>query len=81
MPVAVARENALRKAVAGKARAAARSCSASTRSSSTGLEIWGKPPDEEAARETLRHLAGRTHASSAASRSSTRAARCAPTRP
>ena len=27
----------------------------------TGLEIWGKPPDEDAARETLRRLAGRTH--------------------
>ena len=28
---------------------------------STGLEIWGKPPNAEAARETLRRLAGRTH--------------------
>ena len=27
----------------------------------TGLEIWGKPPNEDAARETLRRLAGRTH--------------------
>ena len=25
------------------------------------LEIWGKPPNEIAARETLRRLAGRTH--------------------
>ena len=28
----------------------------------SALEICGKPPDEEAARETLRRLAGRTHA-------------------
>jgi septum formation protein len=27
----------------------------------TGLEIWGKPPTEDAARATLRHLSGRTH--------------------
>jgi septum formation protein len=27
----------------------------------TGLEIWGKPPAEEAARDTLRQLSGRTH--------------------
>jgi septum formation protein len=27
----------------------------------TGMEIWGKPPDEAAARATLRHLSGRTH--------------------
>jgi nucleoside triphosphate pyrophosphatase len=26
-----------------------------------GWEIWGKPPDEDAARETLRRLSGRTH--------------------
>jgi septum formation protein len=26
-----------------------------------GSEIWGKPPDEAAARETLRRLSGRTH--------------------
>src|SRR5204863_7688610 len=25
------------------------------------LDIWGKPPSEEAARDTLRHLGGRTH--------------------
>jgi septum formation protein len=25
------------------------------------LEIWGKPPNEAAARETLRRLSGRTH--------------------
>jgi septum formation protein len=27
----------------------------------TGEQIWGKPPDEAAARDTLRHLSGRTH--------------------
>ena len=27
----------------------------------TEAEIWGKPADAEAARATLRHLAGRTH--------------------
>jgi septum formation protein len=26
-----------------------------------GWEIWGKPPNEDAARETLRRLSGRTH--------------------
>jgi nucleoside triphosphate pyrophosphatase len=28
---------------------------------SAGSVIWGKPPDEAAARATLRHLSGRTH--------------------
>lgn len=27
----------------------------------TGREVWGKPADEDAARETLRRLSGRTH--------------------
>jgi Nucleotide-binding protein implicated in inhibition of septum formation len=27
----------------------------------TDLEIWGKPPNAEAARETLRRLSGRAH--------------------
>jgi septum formation protein len=26
-----------------------------------GMQIWGKPPNATAARETLRHLSGRTH--------------------
>jgi septum formation protein len=30
-------------------------------SGSAGWEIWGKPPNEDAARETLRRLSGRTH--------------------
>jgi septum formation protein len=59
-PVAVAAENALRKAVAGKARPEEVVLGVDT-IVVTGLEIWGKPPDEAAARETLRHLQGRTH--------------------
>jgi septum formation protein len=63
-PLAVASENALRKAVAG-ARAAGNGedevvigCDTLV---ATELEIWGKPPNEAAARETLRRLSGRTH--------------------
>ena len=59
-PVAVAAENALRKALAGKALTEEVVLGVDT-IVVTGLEIWGKPPDEGAARETLRHLAGRTH--------------------
>jgi septum formation protein len=59
-PVAVAAENALRKAVAGKARPEEVVLGVDT-IVVTGLEIWGKPPNEDAARETLRRLAGRTH--------------------
>ena len=59
-PVAVAAENALRKALAGKARPEEVVLGVDT-IVVTGLEIWGKPPNEEAARETLRRLAGRTH--------------------
>jgi septum formation protein len=60
VPVAVARENALRKAVAGKARGDEIVLGVDTLVA-IGLEIWGKPPNEDAARETLRRLAGRTH--------------------
>jgi len=60
VPVAVAGENALRKAVAGKARGDEIVLGVDTLVA-IGLEIWGKPPDEDAARETLRRLAGRTH--------------------
>ena len=60
MPVAVAGENALRKAVAGRAAPGEVVLGVDT-VVATGLDIWGKPPNEEAARETLRHLAGRTH--------------------
>jgi len=59
-PVAVAAENALRKALAGKARPEEVVLGVDT-IVVTGLEIWGKPPNEDAARETLRRLAGRTH--------------------
>jgi septum formation protein len=59
-PVAVAAENALRKAVAAKARPEEVVLGVDT-IVVTGLEIWGKPPNEDAARETLRRLAGRTH--------------------
>jgi septum formation protein len=34
---------------------------ASARRASAGVQIWGKPPNEDAARETLRRLSGRTH--------------------
>jgi nucleoside triphosphate pyrophosphatase len=60
VPVAVAGENALRKALAGKARGDEIVLGVDT-IVAIGLEIWGKPPNEEAARETLRTLAGRTH--------------------
>jgi septum formation protein len=60
VPVAVAGENALRKALAGKAADGEVVLGVDTLVA-IGLEIWGKPPDEAAARETLRRLAGRTH--------------------
>jgi septum formation protein len=62
-PRVVASENALRKALA--AAEAGRGddelvlgCDTLV---ATELDIWGKPPDEQAARETLRRLSGRTH--------------------
>jgi septum formation protein len=63
-PRVVASENALRKALAGaeaggpEADELVIGCDTLV---ATGLEIWGKPPDEAAARETLRRLSGRTH--------------------
>ena len=59
-PVAVAAENALRKAVAGKAGPDEVVLGVDT-IVVTELEIWGKPLNEDAARETLRRLGGRTH--------------------
>jgi nucleoside triphosphate pyrophosphatase len=59
-PAAVAAENALRKALAGRAHPEEVVLGVDT-IVVTGLEIWGKPPNEDAARETLRRLAGRTH--------------------
>jgi septum formation protein len=60
VPVAVAGENALRKALAGKAGRDEVVLGVDTLVT-VDLEIWGKPPNETVARETLRRLAGRTH--------------------
>jgi septum formation protein len=63
-PRVVAAENALRKAlaVAGAAQEGADEvvlgCDTLV---ATERQIWGKPPDEDAARATLRRLAGRSH--------------------
>jgi septum formation protein len=62
----VASENALRKALAvadaaggpGASEDVVLGCDTLV---ATELEIWGKPPNEAAARETLRRLSGRTH--------------------
>jgi septum formation protein len=63
-PRVVASENALRKALAVADAAGPGAdhvvlgCDTLV---ATELEIWGKPPNEDAARETLRRLSGRTH--------------------
>jgi septum formation protein len=61
-PAAVAAENARRKALAVAAAGAeddvVLGCDTLV---ATEQAIWGKPADEDAARATLRHLAGRTH--------------------
>jgi nucleoside triphosphate pyrophosphatase len=59
-PAAVAQENALRKALAAGAGEDEIVLGVDTLVA-TDLEIWGKPPDADAARETLRRLSGRTH--------------------
>jgi septum formation protein len=59
-PQAVAEENALRKALAARALEGEVVLGVDTLVA-TEREIWGKPATAEAARETLRHLAGRTH--------------------
>jgi septum formation protein len=59
-PAAVAQENALRKALAAGAREGEIVLGVDT-VVAIDLEIWGKPPDADAARETLRTLSGRTH--------------------
>ena len=61
MPSAVAGENALRKALAAAGSDEEIVLGVDT-VVATELEVWGKPPNEEAARETLRRLSGRTHA-------------------
>jgi septum formation protein len=63
-PRVVASENALRKALAVADAAgpdAAEVVLGCDTLVATELEIWGKPPNEAAARETLRRLSGRTH--------------------
>jgi septum formation protein len=60
VPTAVASENALRKAVAGRAAEGEIVLGVDT-IVATELEIWGKPPNPDAAAETLRRLSGRTH--------------------
>ncbi|HSD75922.1 MAG TPA: Maf family protein [Solirubrobacteraceae bacterium] len=59
-PDAVASENALRKAlaVAGDEDGVVLGVDTVV---ATGADLWGKPPDAQAARETLRRLSGRTH--------------------
>jgi septum formation protein len=59
-PEAVAAENALRKAVAAGAQEGEIVLGVDTLVA-TEIEIWGKPPNADAAAETLRRLAGRTH--------------------
>jgi septum formation protein len=58
--VAVAGENALRKAVAGAAAGAEVVLGVDT-VVAIGLELWGKPASEDVARATLRRLSGATH--------------------
>jgi septum formation protein len=60
VPVAVASENALRKAVAARASRDEVVLGVDTLVA-IDLDIWGKPPSEDAARDTLRTLGGRTH--------------------
>jgi septum formation protein len=60
-PVAVAAENARRKALAVADDGADELVIGCDTLVATGDKIWGKPGDETAARATLRHLSGRTH--------------------
>ena len=59
-PIAVAGENALRKAIAAGAAADEVTLGVDT-IVVLDLEIYGKPPTAEAARSTLERLSGRTH--------------------
>jgi septum formation protein len=61
VPVAVATENALRKALAAAEGEEGETVLGVDTLVATDLEIWGKPPHRDAARETLRRLSGRTH--------------------
>jgi septum formation protein len=60
VPVAVASENALRKAIAAGAGEGEIVLGVDT-VVAIDLDIWGKPPNADAAAETLRQLSGRTH--------------------
>ena len=60
IPAAIAGENALRKALAAAGREGEIVLGVDTLVAAGG-EVWGKPPDELAARRTLRRLAGREH--------------------
>jgi septum formation protein len=60
-PVQVARENALRKAWAALRPGAAEAVLGCDTLVTLDGVIYGKPPDESAARATLRALGGRTH--------------------
>jgi septum formation protein len=59
-PAVVARENALRKAAAAFGTGGEAVLGVDT-IVAIGLELWGKPPNADAARETLRALSGRVH--------------------
>ncbi|MFL5843230.1 MAG: Maf family protein [Solirubrobacteraceae bacterium] len=59
-PVVVARENALRKAVAVHGTEGGVVLGVDT-VVALGLELWGKPSSTDAAAETLRRLSGQTH--------------------
>jgi septum formation protein len=60
-PIAVARDNALRKAEAGVARRPGERVLGVDTVVVLDGAIFGKPPSEAAARSTLRRLSGRTH--------------------
>jgi septum formation protein len=60
-PAEIAVENALRKARAVRVEGAQETVLGVDTLVALGQRIYGKPPDERAARETLRALAGATH--------------------
>lgn len=60
-PRAVAAENARRKALAAAGDGTGELVVGCDTLVATGEQIWGKPSNEAAARDTLRHLSGRTH--------------------
>ncbi len=60
-PRTVASENARRKALAVAGDGAGELVVGCDTLVATGDRIWGKPADEAAAGDTLRHLSGRTH--------------------